>query len=45
MAIYVRKADERDVPGIVALWDEFMQLLRSTNPDYWEVRDLSLIHI
>ena len=39
MTNVVRKAEERDVPGIVALWDEFMQLLRSTNPDYWEVRD------
>lgn len=39
MTNVVRKAEERDIPGIVALWDEFMLLLRSTNPDYWEVRD------
>ena len=39
MAAHVRKADERDVPGAVALWEEFMELLRCTNHHYWQVRD------
>ena len=39
MGVHVRKADEGDVPGIVELWEEFMELLRCTNPDYWKVRD------
>ena len=39
MTGHVRKADERDVPDIVALWEEFMELLRCTNRHYWKVRD------
>ena len=38
MTGHVRKADERDVPDIVALWEEFMELLRCTNRHYWKVR-------
>lgn len=41
MTTHVREAEEGDVSGIMALWERFMQLLRDTNPDYWDVRDRS----
>jgi GNAT superfamily N-acetyltransferase len=37
VTVNVRKAEEGDIPGIVALWEEFMELLRHTNRDYWKV--------
>ena len=35
MRVEVRKAEISDVPGIVAVWIEFMAMLRQTNSDYW----------
>ena len=39
MSVQVRRADENDIPGIVAIWGQFMELLRTTNRHYWEVKD------
>lgn len=39
MSIHVRKAEERDIPGIVTIWEEFMEFLRCTNRHYWKIRD------
>lgn len=39
MDIHTRRADERDIPGTVAVWKEFMELLCRTNPHYWAVKD------
>ena len=39
MNVHIRRADERDIPGTVAVWKELMELLRRTNPHYWEVKD------
>lgn len=39
MTVHVREANERDTADIVALWEDFMELLRCTNPHYWKVRD------
>lgn len=37
MGIRVCRAEVDDVPHVVAIWEEFMELLRQTNPDYWKV--------
>ena len=39
MGIDVRKAAISDIPGIMDIWKEFMTLLRSTNPNYWKVKN------
>ena len=39
MSVHVREADERDASGILALWEEFMELLRCANRHYWKVKD------
>ena len=39
MPVNIRKADQQDIPGILALWEDFMELLRDMNPHYWVVKN------
>lgn len=39
MKLEVRRAEAADIPGIVEVWAEFMDLLKRTNPHYWKVRN------
>ncbi len=39
MGIDVREAEIGDIPHIVEVWQEFMIMLRRTNPHYWKVKN------
>lgn len=37
--VQVREAEEKDIPDILAIWADFMDLLHLTNPNYWKVKN------
>lgn len=39
MTVIVRQAKESDIFNIVALWEEFMEMLPRVNPHYWKTRN------
>ena len=39
MTVQVREAEQKDIPDIVDLWEEFMEMLPRVNPDYWRAVD------
>jgi GNAT superfamily N-acetyltransferase len=39
MNVFIRKARADDIPGIVAMWKEFMKSLRRYNANYWETKN------